>query len=187
MRLLETIHILEGKALHLDYHQERMDRSRFQLGFHDTLSLELSAPKKGEFRCRVLYEEKIEKIEYLPYRKKDISSFKLVHSNIVYDLKYEDREEINALLQKYPEADDIIIVRDSLITDTSIANLCFFDGTDWLTPKRPLLHGTCRQRLLDTNQIIAADIDYRSLNDFSKIAVMNAMTDFQIIENAIIL
>jgi 4-amino-4-deoxychorismate lyase len=102
-------------------------------------------------------------------------------------LKYEDRSEINALLEKHPEADDIIIIKDALVTDTSIANLCFFDGTHWLTPKRPLLHGTCRQRLLQTQKILPADIDYRSLKDFSKIAIMNAMTDFHIIENAIIL
>lgn len=187
MRLLETIHILEGEVLNLGYHQQRMDRSRLLLGFHDSLILELSPPEKGEFRCRVLYEKEIEKIEFLPYKRKEISSFKLVHSGIVYDLKYEDRSEIDALIQKYPEADEIIIIKDSLITDTSIANLCFFDGTDWITPKKPLLHGTCRQRLLDKNKIIASDIDYRSLNNFSKIAVINAMTDFQIIENAIIL
>jgi 4-amino-4-deoxychorismate lyase len=187
MRLLETIHILEGEALNLSYHQERLDRSRYQLGFHDTLELKLSPPKEGEYRCRVLYEKEIEKIEYLPYKRKEISSFKLVHSDIIYDLKYEDRREINALLEQYPEADDIIIIKDSLVTDTSIANLSFFDGANWFTPKRPLLHGTCRQRLLDAHKIIASDIDYRSLNDFSKIAVMNAMTDFHIIENAIIL
>jgi len=187
MRLLETIHVLEGKALNLSYHQQRMDRSRFQLGFKDTLELKLSPPKSGEYRCRVLYEKEIEKIEYHSYKRKDLSSFKLVHSDIVYDLKYEDRSEINALLEKYPEADDIIIVKNALITDTSIANLCFFDGNHWLTPKRPLLYGTCRQRLLQTQKILPADIDYRSLKDFSKIAVMNAMMDFHIIENAIIL
>lgn len=187
MRLLETIHILEGEALNLEYHQERVNQSRAQLGFHDLLTLELFPPKTGEFRCRVLYEKEIEKIEYLPYKRKRISSFKLVHSDIVYDLKYEDRTAIEALLAKNPEADEIIIIKDALITDTSIANLCFFDGTNWLTPKRPLLHGTCRQRLLDKRKIIAADIDYRTLKNFSKIAVMNAMTDFQIIENAIIL
>jgi 4-amino-4-deoxychorismate lyase len=187
MRLLETIHILEGKALNLDYHQERMDRSRSQLGFKNRLELELSPPTNGEYRCRVLYKKEIEKIEFLPYKRKDISSFKLVHSDIIYDLKYEDRSEINALLEKHPEADDIIIIKDALVTDTSIANLCFFDGTHWLTPKRPLLHGTCRQRLLQTQKILPADIDYRSLKDFSKIAIMNAMTDFHIIENAIIL
>jgi len=187
MRLLETIHVLDGEALNLGYHQQRLDRSRLQLGFNDTLTLELLPPKEGEFRCRVLYEKEIEKIEYLPYTKKQISTLKLVHSDIIYDLKYEDRTEINALLEKHPEADDIIIVKDSLITDTSIANLCFFDGTNWLTPKSPLLQGTCRQRLLDTHKIIPSDIDYRSLKDFSKIAMMNAMIDFQIIENAIIL
>jgi 4-amino-4-deoxychorismate lyase len=187
MRLLETIHILDGEALNLDYHQERIDRSRSQLGFKDKLELELSPPKNGEHRCRVLYEKEIEKVEYLSYKRKEISSFKLVHSDIIYDLKYEDREEINALLEKHPEADDIIIIKDGLVTDTSIANLSFFDGTHWLTPRRPLLHGTCRQRLLEAGKIVTADIDHRSLKDFSKIAVMNAMTDFHIIENAIIL
>jgi 4-amino-4-deoxychorismate lyase len=187
MRLLETIHVLEGKALNLDYHKERMGCSRSQLGFKDAIELKLSPPKNGEYRCRILYEKEIEKIEYLPYTRKDLSSFKLVHSDIVYDLKYEDRNEINALLEKYPEADDIIIVKNALITDTSIANLCFFDGKHWLTPRSPLLHGTCRQRLLQMQKIVPADIDYRSLKDFSKIAVMNAMTDFHIIENAIIL
>lgn len=187
MRLLETVHILDGEALNLAYHQARLDRSRFQLGFNDTLRLELSPPNTGEFRCRIVYEKEIEKVEYLPYRYKEISTFKLVHSDIAYDLKYEDRTEINVLIQKHPEADEIIIIKDSLITDTSIANLCFFDGTHWLTPKIPLLQGTCRQRLLDSQKIIASDIDYRSLKNFSKIAVMNAMTDFRIIENAIIL
>ena len=39
---------------------------------------------------------------------------------------------------------------------------------------------------MDENKIKTADINYKSLKDFSKIAVMNALTDFHIIENAII-
>lgn len=186
MRLLETIHIRDGEALHLEYHQQRIDYSRSKLGYSAPLVLNLSPPREGEFRCRVLYEKEIEQIEYLPYRQKKISTFALVHSDIIYDLKYEDREEINALLRQNPHTDEIIIVKDALVTDTSVANLCFFDGTHWLTPKTPLLHGTCRQRLLDEDKIKTADINYKSLKDFSKIAVMNAMTDFHIIEDAII-
>lgn len=184
-RLLETIHISNGEALHLDYHQARVDRSRQILGFTDSLPLELTPPDKGEFRCRVVYEKEIETIEYIPYQRKKVRSLKCVHSNINYDLKYEDRSALNALIS--PDADDIIIIKNDLVTDTSIANLCFFDGKEWLTPKTPLLHGTTRQRLLDEYRIKCADIHYKTIMDYEKIALMNAMTDFYIVENAIIL
>lgn len=185
-RLLETIHISKGEALHLGYHQKRMDSSRKTLGFHSPLSLELSPPKEGEYRCRIIYEEKIEKIEYIPYKKREICRLKIVHSDIVYDLKYEDRHEINALFNKKGEADEIIIVKNGLVTDTSIANLSFFDGESWFTPKTPLLRGTTRQRLLDEKKIKCTDIHYQDIKEYQKIALMNAMIDFYLIENAII-
>ena len=184
-RLLETIHISNGQALHLNYHQKRLDYSRKCLGLSPFLKLELDPPKTGEFRCRVLYEHTIEKIEYIPYQVKSIQKLKIIHSDIVYDLKYEDRSELNALMDD--EADEIIIVRDGLVTDTTVANLCFFDGKTWLTPSTPLLHGTTRQRLLDEGKIRCADIHYKDIRSYQKIAVMNAMVNFSIVENAIIL
>lgn len=185
-RLLETIKCLDGKVFNLDYHQKRFDDSRKRLGYTNLLKLFLTPPPKGLFRCRLVYEEEIEKIEFVPYELKKIKSFKLIDSNITYDLKYENRDEINALLQRKEDADEIIIVKDSLLTDTSIANLCFFDGESWLTPKIPLLYGTTRQRLLDSKKIKEAHISCHDLHKFSKIAVLNAMTGFHIIENAII-
>ncbi len=187
MRLLETIHIVDGQVLNLPYHQKRLDYSRHRLGYSSSLTLKLDPPQTGEYRCRVLYENTIEKVEYIPYQKKTIKSFKLIHSNIEYPLKYEDRHEIDLLLGQKENADEIIIIKDSLVTDTSIANLCFYDGNDWLTPKRPLLKGTTRQRLLDEGKIKCADIHYKDITAYSRIAVMNALNDFYIIEDAIIL
>ncbi len=187
MRLLETIHILDGQVLNLAYHQQRMQYSRNTLGLSSELLLDLDPPKKGEYRCRVLYENTIEKIEYIPYQRKKISSFKLIHSDIEYPLKYENRDEINLLLKQIGTADEIIIIKNDLVTDTSIANLCFYDDENWLTPTYPLLKGTTRQRLLDEGKIKCADIHYKDIHNFSRIAVMNAMTDFCIIEDAIIL
>ncbi len=187
MRLLETIHTLDGQVLNLDYHQKRLEYSRSALGLSSELLLKLDPPKNGDYRCRVLYEETIEKVEYIPYQRKDISSFKLIHSDIDYSLKYENRDEINLLLKQKEEADEIIIIKNELVTDTSIANLCFYDGKDWLTPAFPLLKGTTRQRLLDAGRIKCADIHYKDIHNYCKIAVMNAMTDFCIIEDAIIL
>jgi len=186
MHLLETIHIVDGKALNLAYHQRRFNASRHTLGYSSSLTLELDPPREGEYRCRIVYEKKIETIEYIPYQKKTPQSFKLVHSEIDYPLKYADRNEIETLFKQKGEADEIIIIKDSLVTDTSIANLCFFDGKEWVTPEQPLLKGTTRQRFLDERRIKCADINYKEIPRFSKIAVMNAMTDFTIIENAII-
>jgi len=184
-KLLETIKCLDGIVYHLDYHQQRVNTSRKVLGFDSALQLKLDPPKEGLFRCRIIYEESIEKIEYLAYQQKKIQSFKLVHSNINYALKYEDRSELNLLMSE--DADEIIIIQNNLITDTSIANLCFYDGKEWLTPKTPLLKGTTRQRLLDEKRIKEADIQVSDIKNYEKIALINAMIDFTIIENAIIL
>lgn len=185
-KLLETIKCLDAYALHLDYHQKRFDLSRKTLGYTDNIKLLLDPPDLGLYRCRIIYEKEIESIEYIPYVKKEISSFKLVHSDISYELKYENRDEINTLVKNNKNYDEIIIVKDGLITDTSIANICFFDGEQWLTPKKALLNGTTRERLLDENKIITADIHFKEINKYSKIALINAMVGFDIIENAII-
>jgi len=186
-KLLETIKCLDGSVFNLDYHQDRVNLSRSKLGFNNTLELKLNPPKNGLYRCRIIYENEIETLEYLPYHIKDIHSFKLLDSNISYKLKYENRDELNALVAKKEEADEIIIIKDGLITDTSIANLCFYDGKEWITPKTPLLKGTTRQRYLDAGKIKMADIYAKDIREYAKIATMNAMVDFYIIENAIIL
>ena len=62
------------------------------------------------------------------------------------------------MLDKKGDCDDILIIRNGLITDMSYANVAFFDGTQWLTPRIPLLAGTCRERLLETGPIREADI-----------------------------
>ena len=101
-------------------------------------------------------------INQLPFsiQLPEISSFKIIHADIEYPLKYEDRHEINHLFGQKGDADEIIIIKNGLVTDTSIANLAFFDKGQWITPAQPLLNGTTRQRLLDENKIICADIPY---------------------------
>jgi len=184
--LLETIKCLDGIVFHLPYHQKRVDDSRQKLGMHSPLTLSINPPKTGMYRCRVIYEDQILDIEYIPYEPKTPKSFKLIPSKIDYALKYEDRNELNDLFAKKEEADEIIIIKNGFVTDTSIANICFYDGIQWVTPKTPLLKGTTRQRYLDEGKIHLADISAENINKFSKIALLNAMIDFHIIENAII-
>ena len=79
--------------------------------------------------------------------------------------------------EKAPSYDEVIIVKDGYITDTSYTNLCFFDGTTWFTPDTPLLPGTMRQRLLDQGIIKEKSIPLSDLNKYQSISLINAMMD----------
>ena len=73
---------------------------------------------------------------------------------------------------------EAIFVKDDLITDSSIANIACLIDNQWLTPKTPLLQGTCRQRLLDEKKLILADISVEDFNKAKKLAFFNALTGF---------
>jgi len=179
-QFLETIKAVNGKLYHLEYHQMRLDRTLPNTGI--LLKDIVTPPAVGFFRCRVVYSDKDYAVSYHPYQKKDIQTLKLVVSKTIeYSKKYLNRESINNLFAKKASCDDILIVKNGLITDTSIANVAFFYKNEWLTPKQPLLYGTTRQRLLEESKILLHDIEVKDVQKFSQIALMNAMIDFDII------
>ncbi len=148
---------------------------------YDLASL-LQPPKEGLYRCRVLYSVSSCEVEYIPYIKRVVKRLRLVRDDSVeYTQKSANREALNLLFAQKKECDDVLIVKNGLITDTTIANVAFFDGKRWLTPKTPLLKGTTRERLLEAGIIVAEDITPEMINGFKKLALMNAMIDFDII------
>ncbi len=188
-QLLETVKTVDGDILHVKYHQKRLEYSCKMLGFkskYNLLSL-IQAPKKGTYRCRIIYDDVNINITYLPYKTKNILSLKVVQDNsIEYALKYENRDALNTLLERKADCDDIAIIKNGYLTDTTIANIALFDGEHWHTPKRPLLHGTTRQRLLDNGTIIEKDIALMSISSYEKCAIFNAMIGFVELEDGII-
>jgi 4-amino-4-deoxychorismate lyase len=185
--LLETIRIEEGVIHNLSYHQARMNRTREHL-FHTfsviDLASKLSAPsKRGTFRCRVLYGQEIEHIEYLPYTPKEIKSLRIIASDIEYRHKYANREAFEALLASTPKADDVIIEKEGLLTDTTIANIALFKEGKWYTPKKPLLEGTMRAKFLDRGILHPKDITKDELDTYTHVALINAMIGFKILNN----
>lgn len=78
--------------------------------------------------------------------------------------------------------DEIIIVKNGYITDTSFTNLAIFDSGEWITPKRSLLYGTKRASLLDKRLIKEADITLDVLRRACKVRLFNAMIEFGEIE-----
>ncbi len=187
--LLETLKAVEGTLLHVNYHQRRLESSLQQLGLsirHD-LETAVKPPQHGVYRCRVVYDEKSMHIEYLPYHKRILKSLKIVEADTLeYPLKYADRSALNTLFQQRASCDDIAIIKNGYLTDTTIANIALYDGIRWYTPKQPLLYGTTRQRLLERQFLIEKDIAVTSIQHYKKYAVFNAMIGFVELEHGII-
>lgn len=180
-RLFETILIEEGKAELLPYHNIRFNRSRCAIfGSEEYIDLEplimQQLPnRKKTYRCRVTYGEKVREIAFEPYFRREIKTVSIVHSDdIDYAYKYEDRRALNALLEE-SKTDEIIILKDGLVTDSSIANLVFRSNGKLLTPCTPLLRGTRRQALLDEGKIIEATITEEGLSDMEEVFFVNAL------------
>ena len=182
--LLETIKIEDGEVCNLSYHQARCDESRRALfAASDTLELSsfIQAPLKGLYRCRIIYDEKIHSVEYIPYVPKEIHRLKIISSDLEYDHKYANRDALNRLLQSQPDADDILIEKHGYLTDTTIANIGFYNGKQWFTPQQPLLKGTMRAKLLDIGFLHTRKIKKEEITNYTHVALMNAMIGFKII------
>ncbi|MBA1420825.1 MAG: aminotransferase class IV [Epsilonproteobacteria bacterium] len=184
--LLETIKIEDGVIHNLPYHQERCTQSRQALyGVTDILELKthINPPPKGLYRCRILYEKNIHTIEYIPYVPKIISSLKIITSEVEYAYKYANRNALNSLLTMEKEYDDVLIEKNGYLTDTSIANIAFYDGRQWVTPQDPLLKGTMRQKLIDEGFLQTKQIKIADIVAYTQVALMNAMLGFKILKN----
>ncbi len=187
--LLETLKAVDGIILHVNYHQKRLETSLQQLGFSTTHNLAkvLNPPSTGVYRCRVVYDAWSINIQYLPYRKRPLHSLHIVKSDTLeYPLKYADRSLLDALFQQRGSCDDVAIIKNGYLTDTTIANIALYDAGVWYTPRQPLLYGTTRQRLLDNGKLIERDIALEAIRDYTKCAVFNAMIGFVELEDGII-
>jgi 4-amino-4-deoxychorismate lyase len=182
-RLFESIKVLDGVLLHLEYHQERVSRSRRELfGYEDTLDLAgIPVPpecRMGLFKLKVTYKQAVISVNVEPYSPRPVRSLKLIYAGSVdYKYKYEERSVLNALFRQRGDCDDILIVKGGRITDTSYSNIAFLDGDDWVTPVNPLLKGTCRARLIAGGILRQAEIKPADLSRYSRATLINAMLE----------
>ena len=170
--LIETIRVENGRLMHIDYHNIRFNKSRRDLyGIKDEMKLEqvVVIPDQitaGVYKCRVTYGHGIENVVFEPHKVRHIRSFKLLSAGTLrYNYKFADRSPINHLFAKRGSCDDILMVQNGLITDTSYANIAFWDGHAWLTPAIPLLAGTARARLLHHKELKESAIAPGSLKE----------------------
>ena len=185
-QLLETIKCADGRLENLEFHQARFSLSRkLKFNIEDEVLLEQQIQVPGFaqtalFRCRVIYGEQIKKIEFIPHVYRVVNSLQLVVENTIdYKFKYADRKNLEQLFEKRGTCDDIIIIKNGLITDSFAANLVFFDGKKWWTPDTPLLPGTQRARLLEAGRIAATRITQNDLCRYQKAGLINAMNTLE--------
>lgn len=184
--LLETIKTVEHNLINLEYHQQRVNRSirdLFNKNAGINLDEEIKVPGhlgKGLYKCRVIYNLEITKVEFLPYKQPEITTLKLVTGNdLEYCYKFENRQAITKLLELKGRCDDILILKNDLITDTSFCNIIFSDGNNWITPSKPLLKGTQREYLLEKGIVSEAIIKSSDIYNFNSFKLINAMIDFE--------
>lgn len=169
---IETIRYEHGRFHLLDLHQRRMEATvreaygPYSTGhiplLHEILHHPMHRDTCGDsvFKYRIIYDTRIRSIEYTPYIPRDIRSLMTVKApaTLDYHLKRSDRTALDNLRLQRGDCDEILIIKDSLITDTSYSNI-IFKGTDGIyTPRAPLLAGVMRQHLLDTGAIIEYDL-----------------------------
>ena len=172
----------------LPFHQQRIQKTQMELWGTANIK-DIQKAIKGSFRpemhsvvgnniykCRLLYHQSgIHDIQWQPYVERQLNSLQLTPAeSLEYPYKYAIRSGIDSL-KNSSSADDILMHRNGLITDTSYANVAFYNGKDWITPSRPLLMGVKRTELFEQKKIRAADICTRQLGDFSEIKLFNAM------------
>ena len=190
---LETVHVVNGETLHLDYHQKRINDA-FQNYFPTSPVLNirdyfasLDIPQHGSYRARLVYRTEWDFHEFIPYQSKNINKLAIVDTgDFEYPFKFADRSHILKKIAEHPEADDIIFSKQGKLQDSSIANLAFKKDNKWYTPKEPLHWGTTRRRLLDEQVLEERDILETELKDYSHICLINVFRPLSD-ENALLL
>ena len=184
--LLETIKTVEHKLINLEYHQQRVNRSIrdiFNKKTRINLKKKIKVPGhlgKGLYKCRVIYNLEIKKVEFFSYKQPEITTLKIVTcDDLKYSYKFENRQSITELLELKGRCDDILILKNDLITDTSFCNIIFSDGNNWITPSEPLLKGTQREYLLEKGMVSEAKIKSSDIYNFNSFKLINAMIDFK--------
>lgn len=183
-RFIESIKVEDQKIFLTELHQKRMNETFSHFGKEckiDIYSLfvNLENDEDGLYKFRIEYDvDNNFKTQIIPYAISEHDDFELVIDNeIDYSFKSADRMQFQKL-KRDSGADEIIIIKENQITDTSYSNLLFLKDKSWFTPKTYLLNGVMRQSLLSSKKIEETEITINNIKDFSHFQLINALNDF---------
>lgn len=183
-QFIESIKVEDQKIFLLELHQQRINQTFAHFGKEGSIDLakifkSLEHDEDGLFKLRIVYDlDKKIRTQMIPYAIPEIENFQLVENNSFdYSFKFEDRKELDKMKMK-SKAEEIIIVKNNHITDTSFSNLLFLKGKEWFTPKTYLLNGVQRQNLLKHKKIKEAEITLQNIKEFTHFQIINSLNDF---------
>ena len=184
-RFIESIKLQEGVFKRLELHQERVRKAMMDfypnvkvLDLSEILS-NTSFPTKGIYKYRIVYDTELHSLEFTPYIRREIRSLKLVETDMEsLPYKLEDRTGYNSAFAQRGDCDDVLLMKNGLLTDTSYCNIALFDGENWFTPRIPLLYGVNRAQLIAQGILTEKDIPVAELKNYRQIALFNAMIEF---------
>lgn len=185
-RYIESIKLKDGIFYRLKFHQERVNNafaacfpSGEPINIFESLNQSVF-PQQGIYKCRIVYDSELQHLEFTPYVRREIHSLRLVETELEsFRYKPEDRSGLNAAFTQRDGCDDVLLVKNGLLTDTSYSNIALFDGKNWYTPRIPLLYGVNRAELLEEETLIAKDIKVDDLKKYQQISLFNAMIEFK--------
>ena len=183
-QFIESIKVEDQKIFLLEFHQKRINQTFSHFGKEGSIDLKkiydhLEHDEDGLFKLRLVYDlDKKIRTQMIPYAIPEIADFQLVENNSYdYSFKFEDRKELEKMKMK-AKAEEIIIIKNNHITDTSFSNILFLKGKDWFTPSTYLLNGVQRQNLLKQKKIKETEITLQNIKQFSHFQLINALNDF---------
>ena len=183
-QFIESIKIEDQEIFLLELHQKRVNTTFSHFGKEGSIDIakifkDLRHDEDGLYKLRITYDlNKNYRTQLIPYAISEIDDFQLVENNgYDYSFKFEDRKEFERMKTK-AKTEEIIIVKNNHITDTSYTNLLFLKDETWYTPTTYLLNGVMRQHLLKEKKIKEAEITLQNIRKFSHFQLINSMNDF---------
>lgn len=183
-QFIESIKIEDQEIFLLELHQKRVNQTFAHFGKEGSIDLEkifknLNHDEDGLYKLKITYDlDKRFRTMMIPYAIPEIHDFQLVENNSYdYSFKFDDRKELEKM-KMMAKAEEIIIVKNNHITDTSFSNLLFLKGKEWFTPSTYLLNGVQRQNLLKKKKIKEMEITLQNIKEFSHFQLINALNDF---------
>lgn len=180
--LLESIRVADGKIGNILAHQYRIEQACQNLYLKkpkwriENIVDPASVPTTGIYKLRIVYDWEHAEWSITPYTIKPVASLKLVTAdNITYQYKFADRANLNELYARRVEKDDILVIKNGMVTDSSYANIIFSKKNKWYTPVTCLLNGTMRQHLIKSGTVEAIPIAATDVWYFDQFRLVNAM------------
>lgn len=185
--LIESVKIEAGEIQNLSRHQARVNRAFAELAptyppinLGEILLSSPHFPQRGLYKARVVYDLVPRLVEFHPYTPPKMERVGVVEisSSSYYRHKLLDRTLFTELRALYPHFDELLLVRDGLLTDSTFCNVALYDGERWITPSTPLLCGTKRSELLEKGELFEGEISLEQLPNYQTIRLFNALNEW---------